>query len=223
MILAKSMVEPIRSRIGSPKCEYCDHTEWLLPRWESYLINYPYPAYKVYSRKYCLNCEARQIDLTAIVEAPIDPQEVSKTLLAEARSKFDKSDAQVEEYLERMAIDALSLGRGSPILSPGTILRQQHVGDWLWNFAAEKIKDMRVRSAMNQAYAAIECSDIVVEQVVMSIADYNTFRKFITREAYDSHCQREVLTTGCEGMLWGANIFVSDKTDKTTVMGAMIE
>lgn len=72
-------------------------------------------------------------------------------------------------------------------------------------------------NALNQAFATIEQHDLTVGKLVMHALRYADVRNF-GKTVYDEATQKEVLTTGLFGHLFTADIHVSSKCPKETVM-----
>ena len=70
---------------------------------------------------------------------------------------------------------------------------------------------------LNTAFRLIEQHDLVAAKIVMHANQYAAIRTF-GKDFYDEATQREIITTGLYGHLWTADIHVSSRMDKDTVL-----
>ncbi len=72
-------------------------------------------------------------------------------------------------------------------------------------------------ASLNTAFRLIEQHDLVAAKIVMHANQYAAIRTF-GKDFYDEATQREIITTGLYGHLWTADIHVSSRMDKDTVL-----
>lgn len=72
-------------------------------------------------------------------------------------------------------------------------------------------------ASLNTAFRLIEQHDLVAAKIVLHANQYAAIRTF-GKDFYDEASQREIITTGLYGHLWTADIHVSSRMDKDTVL-----
>ena len=72
-------------------------------------------------------------------------------------------------------------------------------------------------ASLNTAFRLIEQHDLVAAKIVLHANQYAAIRTF-GKDFYDEATQREIITTGLYGHLWTADIHVSSRMDKDTVL-----
>jgi hypothetical protein len=72
-------------------------------------------------------------------------------------------------------------------------------------------------ASLNTAFRLIEQHDLVAAKIVLHANQYSAIRTF-GKDFYDEASQREIITTGLYGHLWTADIHVSSRMDKDTVL-----
>ena len=71
--------------------------------------------------------------------------------------------------------------------------------------------------AINEAFKFIEQHDLVTAKIVTHANQYASIRTF-GKDFFDEATQREIITTGLYGHLWTADIHISSRMDKDTVL-----
>ena len=72
-------------------------------------------------------------------------------------------------------------------------------------------------ASLNTAFRLIEQHDLVAAKIVLHANQYAAIRTF-GKDFYDEATQREIITTGLYGHLWTADIHVSSRMEKSTVL-----
>ncbi len=72
-------------------------------------------------------------------------------------------------------------------------------------------------TSLNTAYRMVEEHDLVATKVVLHARQFASIR-ILGKDFYDEASQREIITTGLYGHLWTADIHVSSRMDKNTVL-----
>lgn len=72
-------------------------------------------------------------------------------------------------------------------------------------------------NSLNSAFMLIEQHDLVATKIVMHARQFAAIRTF-GKGFYDEATQREIISTGLYGHLWTADIHVSSRMDKNTVL-----
>jgi hypothetical protein len=72
-------------------------------------------------------------------------------------------------------------------------------------------------TSLNTAYRMVEEHDLVATKVVLHARQFAAIR-ILGKDFYDEASQREIITTGLYGHLWTADIHVSSRMDKNTVL-----
>lgn len=154
-----------------------------------------------------------RMNLNQIVEAPIDPTEVSEALIAMAMQKHLPGET-VEEFLTKFARLELE-----------TVMREateEAIGEALYYFACKQVKTDRIKKALDKAFSDIEAEDKTVKTILMPIKEYKVFREYIDKESYDPVGQYYLIKAGLMGFLWSARVFVDlrpkDQRLKETVV-----
>jgi hypothetical protein len=158
------------------------------------------------------------MNLTTIVEEPIDPKEVAKVLIAHAMQKLGPKPTEEEicNNLTNFAFGRISKLKLLPI---GTVVRERDVGICLYRFAEEKIKHNRLMTSLNEAFAEVEAHDLSVTTIYIPAKDWVAFRLNI------KDCFDESQAKGHKnfmGTLWGVKVFVDNRVKETIVNAACL-
>ncbi len=162
------------------------------------------------------------MNLTEILEADIDPKEISQVLIEHAMQSLGPKPTEEEI---RDSLIAFAESRMAAWCSPNETWEEKDaegkaaaIGLNLYRFAEERIKQNRLLRSLSNAFAEIERHDIHVTHVYIPSKDWVAFRQYVDKNSFDEPCYREQCDRkGYVGHLWCADVFLDNNYSEITV------